>query len=315
MHIKIIIMPYFSIIIPLYNKESFIENTLKSVVDQNFTDFEILIINDGSTDSSEEKVLQFNDSRIHYYQKKNGGVSAARNYGIKKAKCDYIAFLDADDYWYPDFLAEMFKNINSFPELKVFSAAIEIETLKTIIPADYSIKKTGNFEIVNYFTASIKRSVLWSSSAVFHKNVFEQAGQFDSNLKSGEDTDLWIRIGLNYPIHFSWKILARYVYDQDSLSKNHKITIDSFNFSNYQHLETTNPYLKKFLDLNRFSLAIKSRLIHNNDSFKKLYNAIDLRKLSLKKRILLELPAFLLNPLIDLKTVLANFGLGKSVFK
>ncbi|WP_163409654.1 glycosyltransferase family 2 protein [Flavobacterium ajazii] len=308
-------MSHFSIIIPLYNKENFIENTLKSVLNQNFTDFEVIIINDGSTDSSEEKVLQFNDSRIKYHRKKNGGVSSARNYGIEKAKSDYITFIDADDYWYPDFLDEMFKNINACPELKVFSTAIEIETSKSVIPANYSIKKTGNFEVVNYFKASSKRTVLCSSSAVFHKTVFEYTGSFDTKIKSGEDTDLWIRIGLAYPIHFSWKILTRYVYDQNSLSKKHKITIDSFNFSNYQLLEKTNPELKKFLDLNRFSLAIKSKLISDKENFNKLYNQIDLNTLPLKKRLLLRLPAFLLTYLISLKTILANSGLGSSVFK
>ncbi|MEO7977147.1 glycosyltransferase family 2 protein [Flavobacterium sp.] len=308
-------MSYFSIIIPLYNKENFIENTLKSVLNQNFTDFEVIIVNDGSTDLSREKVLQFDDLRVHFYQKKNEGVSAARNYGIEKAKSDYITFIDADDYWYPEFLGEMFKNINSYPNLKVFSAAIEIETSKSVIPANYSIKKTRNSDVVNYFTASIKRTVLCSSSAVFHKTVFEQTGQFNTELKSGEDTDLWIRIGLIYPIHFSWKILARYVYDPYSLSKKHKITIDSINFCKYQLLEKTNPDLKKFLDLNRFSLAIKSKLINDKESFKKLYEEIDLHKLSLKKRLLLRLPSFLLSPLIVFKTVLANLGLGNSVFK
>ncbi|MEL1255297.1 glycosyltransferase family 2 protein [Flavobacterium sp. DGU38] len=308
-------MPYFSIIIPLYNKENFIENTLKSVLNQNFTDFEVIIVNDGSTDSSEEKVLQFNDSRVHYYRQKNDGVSAARNYGIEKAKSDYIAFIDADDYWYPGFLGEMFKNIKTCPELKVFSAAIEIETSKSVIPAHYSIKKTGDFEVVNYFKGSSKRTVLCSSSAIFHKTVFEHSGSFDTKIKSGEDTDLWIRIGLAYPIHFSWKILARYTYDPDSLSKKHKITIDSINFYKYQLLEETNPELKKFLDLNRFSLAIKSKLIKDKKSFNKLYKQIDLNKLSLKKRLLLRLPSFLLKILIALKTILANFGLGNSVFK
>uniref|UniRef100_A0A4W5LYG6 Glycosyltransferase 2-like domain-containing protein n=1 Tax=Hucho hucho TaxID=62062 RepID=A0A4W5LYG6_9TELE len=97
-------MSFFSVIIPLYNKECFIENTLKSVLSQTFTAFEVIIINDGSTDKSEEKALQFKDSRIRYYSKENGGVSTARNFGIDKAKSVYITFIDADDYWYPTFL-------------------------------------------------------------------------------------------------------------------------------------------------------------------------------------------------------------------
>ena len=126
-------MPFFTVIIPLYNKENFIENTLKSVLNQNFTDFEVIIINDGSTDKSEEKVFRFKDSRILYFLKSNEGVSATRNFGIEKANAQYIAFIDADDYWYPDFLQEMYRYITLFPEQKVFSSAIETETLKKII--------------------------------------------------------------------------------------------------------------------------------------------------------------------------------------
>ena len=308
-------MPFFSIIIPLFNKENFIESTLKSVLNQSFGDFEVLIINDGSTDKSEEKVLNFKDPRIHYFYKENGGVSTARNFGIEKATSNYITFIDADDYWYPDFLQEISKNIYRLPDLKVFSAAIEVETSKKVIRSSYSIVKTGDCEMVNYFEASLKETVICTSCAVFHKSVFEKAGGFDIQLKSGEDTDMWIRIGLIFPILFSWKVLARYVYDEKSLSKNHKYPIECIDFYKYALLEKTNPSLKKFLDLNRFSLAIKSKIIGDKTNFLKFYKAIDLENMSLKKRILLKLPALLLNPLIDLKILLANFGLGNSVFK
>ena len=308
-------MAFFTVIIPLFNKENFIENTLKSVLNQSFIDFEVLIVNDGSTDKSAEKVLEFNDVRLHYFYKENGGVSSARNFGIEKVQSNYITFIDADDYWYPDFLQEMFENIGRFPVQKVFSAAIEVETSKKVFSSSYSIVKTNDCEIVNYFEASCKETVICTSCAVFHKSVFEKTGLFDINLKSGEDTDMWIRIGLNYPILFSWKILARYVYDPESLTKNHKITIDSLNFFKYALIEKTNPNLKKFLDLNRFSLAIKSKIIGDQARFLGFYNEIDLENLSLKKRILLQLPAVLLKPLIAVKTILATLGLGYSVFK
>jgi glycosyltransferase involved in cell wall biosynthesis len=308
-------MAFFSVIIALYNKENFIENTLKSIVNQEFTDFEVLIINDGSTDSSEEKVLQFKDKRIHYFSKDNGGVSTARNYGIKKAQSEYITFIDADDYWYPNFLQVMFNNIKLFPEISVFSAAIEVETSKKVIRSRYSISKTAEIEIVNYFNASLKESVIWTSCAVFHNSVFEKIGAFDVNIKSGEDTDMWIRIGLVYPVLFSWKILARYVYDPKSLTKDHEITITSFDFSKYSSLEKTNQGLKKFLDLNRFSLAIKSKITNDKKLFLLFYKEIDLKKIALKKRLLLQLPVFLLKPLIEIKYFLANLGFGNSVFK
>lgn len=308
-------MPFFTVIIPLFNKEEFIEATLKSVLNQTFTDFEILIVNDGSTDSSVEKIKKFIDPRIRYFSKENEGASSARNYGIERALADHISFIDADDYWYPDFLAEMSGNIKKYPEQKVFSAAIEIATANKIFPAQYLITKTNDCEVVNYFSASCKETVLCTSCAVFNKSVFEEIGNFDTQIKSGQDTDLWIRIGLVYPIVFSWKILARYVYDKNSLSKNKNYLDTKMDFNKFKELEKTNPLLKKFLDLNRFSLAIKFKLAGNKTAFNSYYAAIDLNNLGLKKRTLLLLPATLLSELIRLKTILAEHGFGSSVFK
>lgn len=308
-------MPFFSVVIPLYNKEKFIDNTLKSVLSQTFTDFEIIIVNDGSTDHSEQKVLQFQDSRIRYYSKKNEGVAIARNFGIKKSNADFICFLDADDFWHPDFLKVMHAYIHQIPAQKVFACAIEIETAKTIFPAQYAIKKSADFEIVNYFEASTKESVIWTSGAVLHKSVFEKSGVFDPKVKMAEDTDLWIRIGLHYPVVFIWKILARYVYDEKSVSRQDHYIFEESSFLKYTAEEKENKALKKFLDFNRFSVAIKSRLIGDFPNFKKARNGIDFKNLPLKKSILLHLPVFILKPLISIKIVLANAGLGNSVFK
>ncbi|SDW89224.1 glycosyltransferase family 2 protein [Flavobacterium degerlachei] len=308
-------MIYFSVIIPLYNKEKFIEATLRSVLEQSFTDFEILIINDGSTDSSAEIIKKFNDPRIRYFSKENEGVSAARNFGIDKVQGEFIAFIDADDYWYPGFLEEMFQNIKKYPEQKVFSAAIEIETSKSVFPAQYSITKTSDCEIVNYFSASSKETVICTSCAVFNKSIFEEIGNFDTQIKSGQDTDLWIRIGLVHPVVFSWEILTRYVYDENSLSKNISHLNSKVDFSKFKELEKTNPQLKKFLDLNRFSMAIKFKLSGNKVAFDNYYAAIELNNLGIKKRTLLLLPATLLHELIRFKTVLADSGFGSSVFK
>ena len=307
-------MPFFSVIIPLYNKEIFIENTIKSILNQNFTDFEVIIVNDGSTDTGEEKVLQFNDSRIRYFSKENKGVSSARNYGISVSLSNYIAFIDADDYWFPDFLQEIFQNINQFPEQKVFSVAIEIETPQITIPAKYSISKKEGFRVVNYFEASMKTTLITASSAVFHKSIFKEIGAFDIELKSGEDTDFWIRIGLFYPILFSSKILVRYVYDPESLSK--KVDFSKkINFSKFTLKEKNNLKLKKFLDFNRYSLAIKYKLNNDKSNFKKIFKDISLENLSLKKRILLNLPAFVLKKLIQLNLFFVRIGLSNSVFK
>ncbi|KAB1158025.1 glycosyltransferase family 2 protein [Flavobacterium luteum] len=308
-------MCFFSVIIPLYNKENFIENTLKSVLDQTFTDFELIIVNDGSTDTSEEKVFQFHDVRIRYFSKENEGVSSARNYGISVAQSDYITFIDADDYWYPDFLKEMFQNINHYPEEKIFSGAIEIETSKNILPAVYSIDKIDNCQIVNYFNASHKTTVICTSCAVFKKSIFDKVGNFDINLKSGQDTDMWIRIGLIYPILFTHTTLARYVYDKNSLSKNKEYLNKRLNFSKFSEIEKKNSALKKFLDLNRFSFAVKCKLNRDKANFELYYNGIDVTNLDLKKKIILKLPRLVLKTLIPINLYLARIGLSNSVFK
>jgi glycosyltransferase involved in cell wall biosynthesis len=308
-------MPFFSVIIPLYNKENFIVNTLQSVLQQSFTDFEVIVVNDGSTDGSAEKIQQFNDPRIRYFIKENEGVSAARNHGITVALSDYITFIDADDYWYPDFLQQMSRNISRFPEHKIFAAAIEIETSKNIIPAQYSIEKTGECEIVNYFDASSKTTAICTSCAVFHRSIFEEIGNFDTKIKSGQDTDLWIRMGLVHSVVFCWKILARYIFDSDSLSKRKVNVAQKLNFSKFHKLEKDHPKLKKFLDLNRFAFAIRCKIDGDRTNFEYYKSALDLKNLTTKKRILLGMPGGVLKALLLFNLALIQIGLSDSVFK
>lgn len=308
-------MAFFSVVIPLYNKAQFVGKTLQSVLAQTFADIEIIIVNDGSTDQSEAVVQQFDDPRIQYYLRENKGVAAARNLGITLASADYVAFLDADDYWYPDFLQTIHRNITRFPEQKVFTAAIEIETQRTVFPASYAIEKTGYVEVVDFFEASDKEAVIWTSAAVLHQDVFKQSGVFDTNVKYAEDTDLWMRVGLDFKVVFDWKILARYVYDGKSVSRGGQYFFEQSSFLKYTELEQQHPGLKKFLDLNRFSVAIKSKLAGDQASFRKAYDGIDFKNLNTKKKILLHLTRFQLQLLVKLKSLLADWGLGNSVFK
>lgn len=308
-------MPYFSIVIPVYNKGRFVNKTLKSVLKQTFTDYEIIIINDGSTDNSEEEIQAFQDERIHYYFKENEGVAIARNYGLNKAKGDFICFLDADDYWYPEFLETMAAYSHKLPEQKIFACAIEIETQNKTFNANYSIQKESDFEIVDFFDASQKECVLWTSSTVIHKNVFENVGGFDVNIQKGEDTELWIRIGLKYPIVFIWKNLARYVYAESGISRNLNYFFEAYTFEKYAIAEKEDPKLKQYLDLNRFSAVIKCKLKGDSILAKSIYKQIDLDKIGWKKVIILQLPSLVLKLLIGIKNSLAKIGLGKSVFR
>lgn len=308
-------MPRFSILIPVFNKEKFVAKTIKSVLSQSFADFEIIVINDGSTDKSETEILALTDKRIHYLLKENEGVSVARNLGIEKASAEYICFLDADDFWFPNFLETMNHYINMLPYEKVFASAIEIETGKKIVQAPYSFVKKSDFEIVNFFDASQKEAILWTSSVCIHKDVFKKVGVFDEQLKVSEDTDLWIRIGLQYQVVFIWQILARYVFDENSISRNVNYIFEDRFFKKYALEEKQNPALKRYMDLNRFSAVIKHNINGHWKSSMELSSEITLKNLSLKKRIILELPPAMLKPIILIQRFLTNIGLGNSVFR
>lgn len=308
-------MPFFSVIIPLYNKEKFIKNTLESVLNQSFEDFELLIVNDGSTDGGEAVVQSFSDKRINYFHKTNAGVSAARNYGIARANSEYIAFIDADDFWQSDFLGEMKHLIQSHPNHKVFACALKLETPHRAFPAQYSFNTQGGPQVINYFEASMKQTVLSGSSAVFHREVFQNSGLFDEKIKSAEDTDMWIRIGLKHEVVFLNLPLATYVFDRQSLSRNSENYRLLTDFKKFEEEEKSNGALKKFLDYNRFSMAVKQKLTGEGNAFRETAGKIDFTTLSAKRKIILMLPPFVLKFLVCLKNTAAQLGLGNSVFK
>jgi glycosyltransferase involved in cell wall biosynthesis len=119
----------FSVVIPLYNKARQIENTIRSVLAQDFQDFEIIVVDDGSTDGGSDLIIPINDTRIRLVFQVNAGVSAARNFGVHESSAEYIAFLDADDEWYPWHLEEIDKLIRNF-QFKVFQK-IALERKRT----------------------------------------------------------------------------------------------------------------------------------------------------------------------------------------
>src|SRR5690606_38009132 len=138
----------FSVVIPLYNKELSIQNTIHSVLNQTVQDFEIVVVNDGSTDNSVEKVVEIFDARILIINKPNGGVSSDRNMGVEEAKYEWIAFLDGDDLWKVNHLEEIVKMMKLFPSDKVFVNSFEYSDKRLFFRHP---RETENFVIDNYF--------------------------------------------------------------------------------------------------------------------------------------------------------------------
>lgn len=196
-----------SIVIPLFNKEKQIRNTLKSVFDQTFQRFEVVIVNDGSTDGSVEVVREFTDDRIRLIHQENQGVSIARNRGIQEAKYDYVALLDADDEWKPDYLQTQVDLISKYPECSVFACAYEFKqsdgTISQIILNKMSFTTLDGI-LTNYFeVASCSHPPLWTSAVVVRRKAFVSIGGFPVGVIAGEDLLTWARLAVRYQIAYS----------------------------------------------------------------------------------------------------------------
>ncbi|GGK25558.1 glycosyl transferase [Yeosuana aromativorans] len=282
--------PFFSVIVPLYNKEAFVEKTIKSVLNQTFTDFEIIVVDDGSTDNSFQILSQFTDSRIQIIKQTNNGVSSARNSGIKNARADYIALLDADDYWYNNHLAELKKQIELFPVAGLYCNNYEVFYTETVNrPAQINLDyKEECLLVPDFFKASIVNPVAWTSAVCFSKTIFNTIGQFRTHLKTAQDLDLWIRFALKYKVSFNPKITMAYkIHVKNSLSKKEYNDIRYDFINSFAEEEKNNASLKLYLDVNRYALALRCKIKGDNKIYQKLKKQIDYRNLNLKQKILL----------------------------
>ncbi|QGH36257.1 glycosyltransferase [Gracilibacillus salitolerans] len=219
-------MMHFTVVIPLYNKEKAIKRAIDSVLNQTYKNFEIIVIDDGSTDFSVEKIRSINNSKIKVIQQKNAGVSAARNKGIYNANFDYIAFLDADDAWKPEFLETINKLINMYPKNGAYATSYEfVKSNGAVDPSNENNSFDLNWEgiVGSYFKESIKTPLISASSVVIPKEVFNKVGYFPLGITRGEDLDMWCRIALKYKIVFSNKSLARYYKDAENMATRKEI--------------------------------------------------------------------------------------------
>lgn len=209
-----------SVVIPLYNKEKSIAKTLQSVLTQTYTDYEILVVDDGSTDASVEavRIVMEQTNKIRLLQKSNGGVSSARNNGIRNATSEYIAFLDGDDIWDKKYLEEQIRMIKEFPNAAMWSINYAetrdgqiVRRVATGLPEGYR----GYVE--NYFHIKGRVSELFhSSSVVIRKEVFEIVGFFDERIKFAEDSDMWFRINAVYKTAFYDRYMVYYQLDAEN---------------------------------------------------------------------------------------------------
>jgi glycosyltransferase involved in cell wall biosynthesis len=207
-----------SVIVPLYNKEQYVEQTLRSILDQTIPCDEIIVINDGSTDDSENMVRKINHPLISIYSQENAGVSAARNKGIELARNPWIAFLDADDYWLPDYLERIYGLIQSYPECKAYATAFFLKNivngnLLESVPVKLHFKSQSGL-MGNYFqAATYSHPPVHSSAIVVRKDLIQFLGGFPEGVTSGEDLITWARIALTTSIAYSTIPSTVFQYD------------------------------------------------------------------------------------------------------
>jgi len=215
-----------SVVIPLYNKEKSIRATLESVLAQSYTDYEVIVVDDGSTDNSRAVVEQFKMSNVKFpiclIHQDNGGVCSARNRGIQEAKGEYIALLDGDDQWDREYLAEQVRMMNEYPEAGMWGINFaEIQDGKIVRRVPTGLPDGYRGYVEHYFEMPERVSDLFcSSSVVIRRDVFDKVGLFDEQIKFAEDSDMWFRIVATHKVAFYDRYMVFYQWDAENRAMN-----------------------------------------------------------------------------------------------
>ncbi len=207
-------MPFFSVVIPTYNRREKVQNAIESVLAQDFKDYELIVVDDGSTDGT-ESVANLYNGKLRYIYQPNSGVSSARNMGISLSNSPHIALLDSDDIWHSSKLRRDREYIQSNPAVLIHqSEDIWIRNRKRVNPGKRHIRKGGFI-----FSESLRLCIISPSSVVFSRGIVERYGLFDEKLPACEDYDLWLRITpFEYTGLIEEKLITRYAGHNDQLS-------------------------------------------------------------------------------------------------
>ena len=189
--------PVVSVIIPTYNREKFIGEAINSVLDQTYHDFEIIVVDDGSTDRTRDIVMAF-PGKVRYVHQTNQGRSRARNYALSLARGSYIAFLDSDDLYLPEKLALQVAYMDAHPEVNmIYTSAYCID--EDGAPLDYVYKAATSGWIYKDIAFFVPVTITLPTVMV-RREVFDNVGGFDESMERFEDTDMWRRISKHYQI-------------------------------------------------------------------------------------------------------------------
>lgn len=216
-----------SIILPVYNGEKYICAAIESVIEQNYSNWELLIIDDGSTDSTAVLVKNFLNEKVHYIYQSNQGPSAARNRGIDFAKGDYVCFIDADDIYIQGKLIEQVTFLEQHPEIDIVYPDIQVvnESLENL----YTLKSEGTYSTKEDFLAMLlfRQIIPLPQSIMVRKKCFLDKIRYNEHYVNGEDYDLIIQLAKRFKFGYLPKKLYIYRRHEDNLTNNHLKQIEA----------------------------------------------------------------------------------------
>ncbi len=264
-----------SIVIPLYNKEKYIVDTLQSVVKQSYKEFEVIVVDDGSTDNSIEKIMPFlDDPRFKLVEQKNGGVSSARNLGVLKSRFEYIAFLDADDLWMPDYLLKMQGAIKQFPYCVMYNCTGIVRHADGSEFERVIDKFKGKICLHDFFENP--HVSLHTSATIVTKSAFNKVGGFPVGMKRNEDYALFFSIAFYGKTAYCGFPLSLYngaCEGQATRTPMKQVLshiVNRFNFVHEQYNLTKSEENKKYLVFLQYELRHTFLLLRRNNDDKSL---------------------------------------------
>lgn len=252
-------MPLISVVIPVYNGEKTIQKTIESVLNQTFSGFELLVVDDGSQDSTLAIVNQIKDPRLKIFSKQNTGVAASRNWGLSRASGQYVSFLDADDLWAADKLESQLKTLENSPQAAVvYSWTNWIDELGDFLRRGSYISATGDVYVKLLLIDFIESG----SNPLIRTQAFAEVGGFDESLPADEDWEMWLRLASRYAFAVVPSVQIFYRVSANSRSSN-ILKVEAASLQVIERACTQAPksveYLRKDILANRYKcLTFKS---------------------------------------------------------
>jgi glycosyltransferase involved in cell wall biosynthesis len=301
------------VIIPVYNKVATLQRAVQSVLNQEYKKFEILIVDDGSTDGSSQLANELAEDKVKVLSQRNKGAAAARNAGIQHAideKYERIAFLDADDYWSPNHLTTLFTLTEKFPDASVFAANYQLIRKRRVYKTKFSnIKLQESQQLDPFFKFNYLNPILNCSSFMMDVSLIDKVGHFKEELSHFEDIDFFIRLGMHGTIVISSQVTVS--IDETAMNRSDKTDMSQRlfpDFTDYDEQVDTYDGLGKYLTLNRYAIALAYRMENDILNANKFQNLIQVEHLNKKQQKLLNMSRLQLKSLKKTQRVLGNLG-------